>query len=325
LIIRVCEETQSKMPLSRSRFITIAALAATVGARLPANAQTAPLRVGIVPADTYAEAYFANQAGIFQRNGLAVELTVLANGGAVGVAVASGALDIGMGSLGQIASARENGTPFYLIAPGSLFNSKEPPSELRVALTSTLRTARDLNGKTIAIDNLRGLPQISVDTWIEKNGGDHATIKYLELPFTAMAAALQAGRIDAALIAEPALTAARNMTRPIASTLASIGPSFYISVWYATKPWLAQNAAVAHRFAAAIDQAARWANTHHAESAPMLEALTKVPHDVSSTMNRAYFGTRLDAKFVDPVLVVSQRYGVTKTVVDGKSLIYDGF
>lgn len=301
------------------------AFATGIGSRLPAAAQTAPLRVGVVAADTYAEATFANRVGIFAQNGLSVDVSVLANAGTVAAAVASGALDIGMGSIGQLAGARENGLPFYLFAPGAQFNAKAPPSELRIATSSTLKSARDLNGKTIAIDNLRGLPQISADTWIQKNGGDASTIKYIEIPFPTMAAALQAGRVDAAVIAEPALTGAKGSTKFLANTLEAIAPSFFISVWFATKSWLDQNVATAHRFAVAIDQAARWANSHHAESAPMLEAMTKVTHEVAITMNRAYFGTRLDPKLLDPVLILAQRYGLTKAVITGTSLIYPGF
>lgn len=312
---------------SRSRFLTAAgsaAIAASAAIR-PAAAQSGALRVGVVPTDTYLEANYANQAGIFQQSGLTLELTVLGNAGAVSAAVAGGAIDIGIGSVGQIAAARENGVPLYLIAPGSLFNAQAPPAELRVALASTIRSARDLNGKTIGIDNLRGLPQISADTWMQKNGGDASTIKYLELPFPAMAAALQAGRVDAAVIAEPSLTAAKSTTRFLANTLEAIAPSFFISVWFAAKPWLGANLGVAHRFATAIREAAVWANGHHAETAPMLEALTKVSPEVALTMNRAYFGTRLEPKLLDPVLLVAQRYGITKTLVPGASLRYDGF
>ena len=310
---------------TRRELIASAALLPLAATAQPARAQTTPLRVGVVATDTYAQANFAVQVGIFQQNGLAVDVTVLANAGTVAAAVANGALDIGCGSVGQIAAARENGIPFYLIAPGALFNAKAPPAELRVATSSTLQTARDLNGKNVGIDNLRGLPQISVDTWVAKNGGDAASLKYLEIPFPAMAAALQAGRVDAAVIAEPALTAARGSTRLLANTLEAIAPSFFISVWFATKPWLSQNVALAHRFAAAIGQSALWANSHHAQSAPMLVALTKVSPEVAATMNRAYFGTRLQASLLDPILTVSQRAGVTKTTVPGSSLIYDGF
>lgn len=296
-----------------------------LAARPPAAAQTAPLRVGVVAADTYAEANFGEAAGVFRAAGLAVQITALANAGSVGAAVAGGSLDIGIGSVGQIAAARENGIPFALIAPGAQFDAKAPPAELRVAPGSPLQTARDLNGKNVGIDNLRGLPQISVDTWMQKNGGDPASLKYLELPFPAMAAALQAGRVDAAVIAEPALTAARASTRLLADTLAAIAPSFFISVWFATTPWLAQNAAIAHRFAGAIGAAARWANAHHAQSAPILAAMTHVSPDVAATMNRASFGTRLDPALLDPILVLTARYGITKTTLPGKSLIAAGF
>jgi hypothetical protein len=57
----------------------------------------------------------------------------------------------------------------------------------------------------------------------------------------------------------------------------------------------------------------------------MLVALTKVTREQAAIMNRAYFGNRLEARLLDPILALTPRYGITKTVVPGASLIYDGF
>ena len=55
---------------------------------------------------------------------------------------------------------------------------------------------------------MRGLDEIAVDSWLDKNGGDSKNVKYTEFPQNAMAEAVAAGRVDAAQIGDPALSAA---------------------------------------------------------------------------------------------------------------------
>ena len=43
-----------------------------------------------------------------------------------------------------------------------------------------------------------GLDQLYIDAWLDKNGGDIASVKFTELPPSAMVPALEAGRVVAA-------------------------------------------------------------------------------------------------------------------------------
>ena len=72
-----------------------------------------------------------------------------------------------------------------LIGPGGLYTSKTPSTYLIVPKGSPYRTASDLNGKTVAVNTLRGLPQYGTQAWIDKNGGDSKRVKFVELPFSA--------------------------------------------------------------------------------------------------------------------------------------------
>ena len=74
-----------------------------------------------------------------------------------------------------------------------------------MARNSPIKTASDLNGKTIAGNGLGNIMQIASAAWMAKNGGDPSTAKFVELPFSEMPLALQSGRIDAAMISNPLL------------------------------------------------------------------------------------------------------------------------
>ena len=297
---------------------------ATFGALgLPAGAQTStPVRVGASPADAFAEGVYANAAGFFKGAGLDVTLVAMANSGAMGAALAGGAIDIGLANPIVIANARQQGLPFYAIAPSALFRADEPGTLLMVAQNSPLKTAKDLEGKTIATIEVQGIQQASIRAWMVKNGSDAAGLRFIEMPYSAMVAALNAGRIDAAMIAEPSLTAARVATRELGSPYGAIASNWYINVWFATKDWLAKNPVVVKRFVGAMAKAAVWENAHRADTAVMLQKFLPVSDDTLSRMVRARYAERLDPALMQPVLDTAAKFDVLKAPMNAGDLIY---
>ena len=51
----------------------------------------------------------------------------------------------------------------------------------RIGRTARCKTAKDLSGKILAGVSLGGLDQLSLEAWLDKNGGDSAASKYVEL------------------------------------------------------------------------------------------------------------------------------------------------
>ena len=223
--------------MRRHAFLGGAAALLAAGSAVPSRAATfAKVRIGTVPIDSYGQPYYGDAAGIFTANGIDVEITGLANSGAIAAAMLGGAIDVGIGSPVGIAQARMNGVPFVFFAPGPLFSiDVAPTSMLMVAKDGPIKTAGDLVGKTIAVDLLKSMPQIGTMLWLEKNGVDPASVKWLELPFSSMPQALVSGRIDAGTLAEPALSASRATCRPLANYSSAIAPHYYSGAWFTTE------------------------------------------------------------------------------------------
>lgn len=177
----------------RSILRSVLALGASALAPLtvprPAGAQTPKLRVSMSPIEVGAVSGFAYEEGFYAKHGLDVELeTGASNGSVLAEAVAAGSLDIGSGNTLAIATAHEHGVPFVFVSPSGDWQSTAPSSGLVVAQTSPIRAATDFGGKTVAVAILHGLAEIAVRAWIDKYGGDSATTKFLELPYSAMGA-----------------------------------------------------------------------------------------------------------------------------------------
>ena len=298
-----------------------AALAFVLAAPAAAPAQqTQTLHVATTPIDLGAEVLYAKDRGFFAKAGLDVQVELMSSGAAIAAGVASGSLDVAQANIVSLASAHERGLPFVIVAPAGLYVSGEPTTSLVVAKTSAVRSARDLENKTIAINGLRNITQIGADAWIAAHGGDTAKVRYVELPFPQMAAALATGRVDAAVIAEPELSdALAGGARALAQPYTAIADRFLIGGWFVTRPWARAHPEQLRRFAAAIVEAGRWANGHRSESARILEKYTKV--HVSAGMRRAVYADRLDAAQVQPLVDAAAKYGSLRAAFPAAELL----
>jgi ABC-type amino acid transport substrate-binding protein len=79
-----------------------------------------------------------------------------------------------------------------------------------------IRTPKDLEGRTVAVNTLQNVGPLTINAALEKAGVDYESVKYVEVPFPEMAAALEADRVDAAWVVEPFVTQGRRSgARPV--------------------------------------------------------------------------------------------------------------
>ena len=298
------------MAISRSAFL---AGVAALPLALPrvSLAQSATLRVGSLFADAFAEGYYADALGTFKSAGLDVAITRFANGPAQMTAVLGGAIDIGISDTVSLATTISKGAPFVLIAGAGMYRSAAPTTALCVPLNSPIKSARDLEGKTVAVLGLHDITEIATWAWLERNGMKPDNVKFAEIPLLQVAGALDRGSVDAGILAEPFLSQNANKTvRVLAHIYDAIAPQFVVSNWFTAKAYAQANPSLVKRFVDVVYQSARWANVHPAESAAMLSQISKIPLATVQAMTRATFATSLDARLIDPVFASLFRYGI---------------
>jgi NitT/TauT family transport system substrate-binding protein len=312
-----------KMPLLRRLLLFVAA--GIFATALPARADdTSTIRVLAVPIDLYAQAYYAADLGLFKAAGLDVEVTTLANGGVTATALAGGSGDIAVSNLVQVATAISRGVPLTVIAGAGLYSTRAPSTAICVTKASPLHSARDLEGKTIAVAALNDQSTIALKKWLAENGADYRKVRMIELGYPEMIAGLSAGRIDAAMLAEPWQTTARSGDdRLYAKPFDSIAPEFNIGVWATTRAWAQAHPDLAKRFAGAIYAAAKWANTHHPESALILAKYAKADPKVIGGMIRVVHSTDLTVAHVQPPLDAAFAFQQLDRHMSASELIWD--
>jgi NitT/TauT family transport system substrate-binding protein len=298
-------------------------LLAAIG-RVPAHAAgDLPLNLGVMAGDATAEGFYAQDMGFFSAAGLDVNMTVMNNGAALTSAMTSGSLDIAISSVSVIAMAHEHNLPIRFIAPAAIYTDRARTTMLMVPKDSTAKTGADLDGQIVAVNGLKDITQVSSAAWIDQNGGDSRSVKFIELPFSEMGVALQEHRVAAALMTEPFASAALPVARVLGNAGAAVASRYLVMGWFAPDSWSAQNAETIRRFRVAITKAAAWANAHPAESAAILVRHTKMTLDTVLAMRRATYDTSgtLVPAMMQPVIDASAKYGTLSRSFPASELI----
>ena len=305
-------------------FAARALLAAALIAVLPlqATAQINPaVRVLELTGDGASEGAYALAGGFFKKNGLEATVAQTTGGGAVVAAVVGGSAELGFSNLISVAAAIERGIPVTILAPATVFNSKAPDILLMKSRRTAYKSGADLNGKVVAVTTLDGELQLGAAVWIDKTGGDSKTVHFVELPETAMAAALAQGRVDAAMMTEPHLSEGRAEIDLVGNADAKIAPLFISGVYFAATAWVDAHPDLARRAAQALRQTAHWANTHHAETAAILARGANLDAATIARMTRSTYAESLTVPEIAPALDVAFAYGRLKEPYDVRQLV----
>lgn len=297
-------------PRGPARFWATAALLGILASTSPAGwAQDAPvLRIATLPSDNGAEVYYAQDLGLFAKAGLKVEIQPILNSSASASAVVANAIDISYGTVVPLAIAHIKNIPFVVVAPAVVYTSAAPNSALLVLANSPLRTAKDMTGKTIGINGVGNISEFGPRAWLDQNGADSNSVKFLELSFSEMPAALAAGRIDAAWVTEPFLSSTKRNGRVLATAFDAISKEFLVGIWFASAPWAKDHPDLVKRFAAVMLETARWANKNQAQSAAILVKYTKIDPAVVATTVRSRYAEQLTGSLMQPVIDVTAKY-----------------
>ena len=308
-----------------SRFAALLALLVVglgVCTPLPsATAQTLPrVRVISGPTEASADVYYAYEMGFFRRAGLDVDLQQVRSGQVAAAAVLSGNADVADSNLISFGQAIARGVPFVALAPGQNYDTSDPLAVLVVLPNAPYRTAKDLNGTTVAVSSLGSIAELCVDAWIDKSGGTLSSVKIVEVSFAETVAALEQGRVAAASLSDPQLSEERSRIRVMGKCFDAIAPRFMISVWFSTTDWATKNPDLARRFASAINNADDWAAKNPGPSQTVLE---KWLH-VTLAHGRHFHSRTLDPALIQPILDSGARYKIYPRQINASEFIWTG-
>lgn len=309
-----------------SAVMAAALLAFVVPAGVSGQPALTTVRLSGVLSDELTPVLYAQKSGMYEKAGLDVQIVPAASGAAVTAAVLSGDIDIGKSSLLSLMNAHVRGVPLAIIGGSGVYDPKNPYAQMVTAVDSPISSAKDLDGKTIGVPSLNDLNVLAADLWLDKNGGDSHSVRYVEIPNSELGAALQSKRVDAGVMTYPYLADVlqSHTGKPLGPAYGAIANSFLITCWFVSSDWAAKHADTIHKFIDTTDRAAEYTNVHPAETAPLVAGVTKLPLAVISKMPRSVSSTVLHLSDIQPLIDGAAKYKLIPQPFPARELLWNG-
>ena len=278
----------------------------------PAFGQSLPVvRVGIISAELDAQMFYGVDREIFKKYGVEVQLQPFANGNAIAAGLAAGAIDVGHVEILTMISAHSHSFPITYISPGLMTTNANPAFGILVKGDGPIHEARDFNNTVVGVALLNTVSQLPFQVWIDNNGGNSKTIKFIEVPLPAMQAAVANGTVAATTPPEPFLTFGADAgERVILMQKNTMAPSFILNGWAVSKDWLAKNRHLARQVASGLRESSAWANDNPGLIGPILSKYTKMPEPLIARTRRARFADAFSTDELQPTIDAAARYGI---------------
>ncbi|KUL29696.1 ABC transporter substrate-binding protein [Actinoplanes awajinensis] len=283
---------------------------------------TTRLNVGVVPVIDVAPLYLGIQKGFFSARRLDVTPKQIQAGSLIVAAVVSGDQKIGFSNNTSLLIAASKNLPLRIVAAGNqaadgdyaaIFTRKDSP----------IRTAKDLAGKSIAVNNLNNVGSLSINAALQASGVDITGVKYVEIAFPEMAAALTQGRVDAAWAVEPFASAvkAAGDVKVVLRPYPLVAPHFPVASYFTSESFRASDPDVVDRFRAAMNESLTYAQSHPDEVRQILTSYIKLTPEVAARVVLPEWDTDVNAALLQRTAELAQQYGYLSTAPDVNRLI----
>ncbi|MFD9283586.1 ABC transporter substrate-binding protein [Streptomyces mirabilis] len=241
---------------------------------------TTTVKVGVIPIVDVAPLYLGQQKGFYSKRGLKLSMTTAQGGAAIVPGVVSGQFQFGFSNMTSLMIAQSQNVPVKAVVNGvaSTGVAGKDFGAITVKKGSPIKSAKELEGKKVAVNTLKNINETAVRESVRKAGGDPSKVKFVELAFDQMPAALDGGRIDAAMVVEPALATVKSQgATEIASSLVDVAKDLTVAMYFTSTQYEQKNPDVVKKFQEATAESLAYADAHPDEVRQAVTTYTKIP------------------------------------------------
>ncbi|MGY1637692.1 ABC transporter substrate-binding protein [Geodermatophilus sp. SYSU D00742] len=279
------------------------------------------LTVGYFPLVHTASAVHADEAGLFEEQDLDVTLEQTSGGAQAIPSLIAGEYDITYGNYTSALLAAQQGLPVRIIA-GNDVGAED--HAIMVAPDSSFQQPADLAGARIAVNNLQNIGTVAVNAILEDAGVDISTIQFLELPYPDMAAALDAGDVDAIWQVEPfqasALAGGARVLFPLFSGPVEDMP---VAGWLTTEQYAQENPEVVEAFRAAMAASMEDLQGKREELVRLVPTYSQVPAETVQQVQLPEWDAEVDREQLQKMSDLMLEYGIISEEFDVETMVAD--
>lgn len=298
--------------------------AGTSAAGAHSTAATA-LKVGTSPTLSNASLYLAADNGIFKKHDLTVTPQLVTSGAEAVPELLNGQIQFTAADpLGALVAVSQH-VQLVIVAQANIVpaNAAQDPTGLLVSAGSGIHSVKDLAGKTVAVNALDSLSEVTTEAAIDQGGGDSSKVKFVELPIPQMIAAVQRGQVSGAVLNEPYVTQAKTAglvdLLPVMSKTIPGTPQL---VYVASKAYATAHADIIKQFAASITAANADLSTNPALIRSVGEKSTTVGSGVlSKIVLPAFTSSGLNSGSLSKLEQLMVKYKVLKSPLQSSAYL----
>ncbi|MCP2259491.1 NitT/TauT family transport system substrate-binding protein [Streptoalloteichus tenebrarius] len=286
--------------------------------------EKAKITLGVMKAIDVAPVHLAIKEGYFRAEGLEVELKTI-NGGADAVPLLStGGLDISFGNWISFFQAHAK-KALDLRIVGDAYQARPGMFMVLTRPGSGIDGPKQLAGKTVAVNTRNNVNELTLRSVLEANDVKSDQVKFTEMGFPDMPAALANKSVDAASVIEPYATQAQRKTGAAVVMDSMTGPTAELPIagYVSSAKFAQENPKTVKAFQRALKKAQAEAQADRKKVEAQLVEQLKMEEDDAKLVNLGTYPTTLEASRLQRVADLMKNYGVLTEPLDVKPLIVD--
>ncbi|MDO8186016.1 ABC transporter substrate-binding protein [Conexibacter sp. JD483] len=277
------------------------------------------VKIGVVPAATFAPIFVGVEQGFFRQHGIDLQLDVGGLAPTVFPRILKGELQLGANTWGTLVTAKAQNLPLTGIAPvDSGGTTAEDDYQGIVAAPGGVRDLSELEGKTVAVPTLKSFTDSQVKAVLRENGVDVSKVRFTALPFPDMPAALKAGRVDAAGVVEPFMG---QIVGDGGTLLAPLSRGQLMGAIVASEKWVEDNRETVANFDAAWQETLDYADRNPDAVRRALVTGLRLPEAVAQRITLPIWVHEIDEAKVQEISDMMLETGAITEPVPASSLI----
>jgi NitT/TauT family transport system substrate-binding protein len=302
--------------------------AATSGAG--SREQMREVNIGYTPVGEQVLLKVAEQQGIFEKHGIKVTFLRAAPTGAGQIAQAlNGQIDVGIASVTGVMNAAASNVPVHVVSALAKDFEKDGTTAYTTIVPgdSPVRRFKDLEGKALAVNSLKGNWEITAREAIAQDGGDPSKVKVVAIPFADQVAALKSGRVDAISTLQPfgsQLEASGFRNIGDAQAMAMGAPDSVASITFMAKKFTDENPEAAKGWVDALTEAAKFGNENPDVIRKVMIAETQLPADLINAVPIPSFTAAIGPDTIEAWNGLLVKHGVLKEPVPVENVLWSG-
>jgi NitT/TauT family transport system substrate-binding protein len=279
------------------------------------------VNAGVIAIVDTAPIHLGKAKGFFDEQNIDLTITPVQGGAASISGAVSGQFQFAFANTTSLLTAKQQGLDVKAVANG-VSSTGQPGKDFSAVLVkagSPIRSAKDLAGKKVSVNQLKNIGDTTIRASVRKDGGDPSGIRFVELAFPDAPAALQAGRVDAIWVVEPFVSQAISQgARPVAWNFADATPHLTVAMYFTTSK---TDPGLTKRFTAAMRKSLDYADAHPDEVRKVLKTYTQIAPEVISRIVLPKWPAEPDKASVQAIADMALADGVLTQKVDVSALM----